>query len=499
MQPDWYKKLRPYQQVGAEFLAWPPFGLRGRILADGRGFGKTRQALAAARLRWERNAPSDAGAPITVVTIAAARLDWKNEVARFWPELEVHSLGDDDAKYQCKGESNEEFRKRRDAALHKAFDAAASPRLLVLSYESAERLLDFAEEHQLLLGVLILDEAHAVKKEATLRSQILRPLVGRASLVSLLTGTPIHNRAEDLHQLLDLCALGRFGSKWSFARRYFRIITEKHGHRIGDLLDKEGLRRDIAKYALARDAKEAYGQLPACIRELRFVEGVKGLPRITREAARKLNNVHELNAALRAAAAKKLTAAAQFIAALDEPVVAYTFERQHAQELANLLKKARVPVMLATGATDPKRRTKNIELWKAGESRVLVCTMDAVKESATLTRASAMIFADLDWLPGKQLQCEGRIHPSRQPEGERRPARYYYFVVRGGPDEVVAERVLEKIHASQGIVSTDDDAVTLGEMLKPFVEKEAKFEGTVDVLADLMERLIARAERLESI
>ena len=37
--------------------------------------------------------------------------------------------------------------------------------------------------------------------------------------------------------------------------------------------------------------------------------------------------------------------------------------------------------------------------------------LDAVKESETLTRAAAMVFLDLDWLPGKQIQLEGRIYP----------------------------------------------------------------------------------------
>lgn len=38
-RPKWAEKLRHYQWAGAQWLAKPPFPMRGRLLNDDRGFG----------------------------------------------------------------------------------------------------------------------------------------------------------------------------------------------------------------------------------------------------------------------------------------------------------------------------------------------------------------------------------------------------------------------------------------------------------------------------
>jgi SNF2 family DNA or RNA helicase len=337
-----------------------------------------------------------------------------------------------------------------------------------------------------------------MKKAHTGIARTLRPLIARAEVSFLLTGTPIHNKPEDLHQLIDLCALGKLGSKWTFARRFFAIEQGKFGCRIGRLLDKEGLRVAVAPYILARTVAEAYGELPARIRKLMRVETAKPLARLSREQLRvRLDDAAAgVNGLLRDAAKLKLQAAAELCASLNEPCVLYTYERADASELVKRLAKLQVRSVLATGELVTAKRAAAIENWKSGGPPALVCTMDAVRESATLTRAAAMIFVDLDWLPGKQLQCEGRIDPARQREGERRPARYYYVVTAGGPDEVVAERVFEKIVEMQGVVSLDESLDGYAATLRS-VSTAKVAEPPAVVLNDLIARLLVHAERAD--
>jgi hypothetical protein len=187
---------------------------------------------------------------------------------------------------------------------------------------------------------------------------------------------------------------------------------------------------------------------------------------------------------LRRCAAAKLDRAVELAQTLAEPVVLYTFERAHAAALGRKLSAAKVPALCCTGAVTTVARDKRIQRWMAGDATALVCTMDAVRESATLTRAAAMIFVDLDWLPGKMLQCEGRIDPSRQPEADRRPARYYYLVTDGGPDEIVAERVITKIEQAQRIVGGADMSLGLRDCLAP-VKASAVAEDPAAALADI--------------
>jgi len=520
------RQARGYQRSGAEWLSDLPFGLRARILGDPPGFGKTAQALLAAGLR---NATS-----IVVFSTGLSLNDWKSEAAAVWPELIVRFVGrDGDGRSAPPRRPAKTFKKLRDETLdaygrrvaerQHRFDAryhdweercegvirkaleGEMPTLLLSTYESAWRVLDFVEKERYLPEVLVCDESHLLKREASIKSKILRPLIARADATFLLTGTPIHNRAEDLHQLLDLCALGKFGSKWTFARKYFAIEKSMYGVSIGRLLYPDKLKSDLMPYLLRRTEQDAYGELPARIRKIVRVPMVKSDScwslRVSRESARHLisKGAESLDRALRAACAAKIDKAAELAAELEEPVILYTVEREHARMLEGALLKRRVSCMRATGDVTAEKRVELIEKWKGGEATALVCTMDAVRESATLTRASAMIFVDLDWLPGKQRQCEGRIDPARQPEGERRPARYYYVVLEGGPDEVVAETLVEKEEAVNAVLGGGDGlAGAMREVALAGAMREvagAPLSPAV-ILADLAARLEARAERL---
>lgn len=495
-QPQWAGKLRNYQWAGAQWLHQPPYPLRGRILNDSPGFGKTRTALAAVRLRQDLGLSDNKC--IVVLTPASARFDWRRERDRFWPEAKCAIVSEKPIG-RHKGEADDAYLARSEPwreLLH-----GAVPAIVACSYSTAsmEKLKDYILANDVLLDTVICDEAHVQKRDTNETSKVARYLVGRSNVTFLLTATAVHNKPMDLHNLLDICCMGKWGSRYRFAEKYFAVrTTEKgYGRTIDELLDKEGLKRDIAIACLKRSIAEAYGELPAIIRELRYVDAGPTY-RISRESARKLVDGGAMNAALRRAAGTKLREAAAFIADLDEPVVAYTYERKHAHELAKLLNARKVTVSIATGEVTPLKRDGVIEAWKTGTSRVLICTMDAVKESATLTRAACMVFCDLDWLPGKQLQCEGRIDPARQLETERRPVRYYYFVVKGGADEVVAERVIAKIREAAGLIGDDTPLLNLAGTLAP-MEKQVVTISMDDMLSDLVARVEARAERLEAL
>lgn len=500
---SWERGLRNYQKTGAQWLTERPTKYaRGRLLADPPGFGKSRTALATARLIIEEHKPLDNN--IIVVTTALSRADWAREARTYWPELPVFTVSLDETRHRRKHETEEEYHQRKIIPMLESIESGRPPALVVTSYESATKLLQLAQEHDCLLGTVIADEAHLLKKQKSAYTQVTRQLVSRAERTFLLTGTPIHNRCEDLHNLVDIIAPGALGSKFSFAYKYFNIIRDAYGNgnSIGELLDKDQLNKDLEPFILQRTVEEAFGELPARIRKIVKVECPTPLM-LTKEQIRALKD-RGLDDALRRACGAKLKVGAELIAQLDEPVVAYVQERKHAIQLQKLLDRRKVSSFLAMGGptadggTTADKRAQLIEQWKMDAAQVLICTMEAVKESATLTHACAMVFLDIDWLPGKQLQCEGRIDPSRQLEGQRRPARYYYVLLEGGVDEVVAGRVIEKIQQADGVIGK----AGVGEMSRlsaTYRELAPKktVESVEDALADLIGRLNVRAERLD--
>jgi SNF2 family DNA or RNA helicase len=491
MVNTWEKMLRPYQLEAAKWLVDLPAGVRGRVLADGLGTGKSFSGLASQRLRYSSGMMEN---PAGIVFAPGVALhDWRRTVEVLWPEAFVHVLGSEPT-FQRKGESDEAFEERRHGGWKKALRGQSGPAVIIGDYATAEKLDNFLTEEGILLDSLIIDEAHALKRATTKRAKVIKGLVARSRQTTMLTGTPVHNRPYDLYNLLTLCAPTKWPSLYRWAERYFQLRQGNNGIGtvIGELLDKQRLIEDTKDYIMGRSAAELMGQLPQVQRVLKLVD-VPGVARISPAKAARLKKGSDLDVALRSAVQYKLQAAVELALDVDRPCVLYTYRREDAAKLSKLLGKAGITATVATGDLSVAARDKAIEAWKVGSTTALVCTMDAVRESATLTRADVTIFVDLTWLPGTMLQCEGRTSPARQPPDNRRPVTYYYLVTRHGPDEVVAEALVEKLQAASGIGVTNPVADAFADFLSPLGKPVENPEMLLD---DLVARIGTRANRL---
>ena len=346
---------------------------------------------------------------------------------------------------------------------------------------------------------LVVHNCHLLKSSGAGRSKAIRQVIARTTNTTMLTGTPVHNRAYDLHNLLTLCAPTQFpSSTFTWARSYFHIkLKDKNYPYIADLKDKGALIEDIKPWVWGRTAAELMGQdLPARTLQLKLID-VPGAVRMS-PAKMRAKKSEEIDALLRETVKYKFAAAVELVRDADKPVVLYCYKREDATKLAGLLNREKIPTLLATGDSSNSARDKIIERWKMGEATALVCTMDAVRESATLTRADLMIFVDLHWLPVVLLQNMGRIDPARQPEHERRPVMYQFLVTRGGPDEVVAETIVDKLDASSGIGVKNQTGDRMADFLRPLDARPATLKALDPeaVMASCIERLNARADRL---
>lgn len=483
--------LYPYQRIGIDWLVAnvPGVTAQGRLLTDGRGLGKTAQLVNTAKelsemARRGNVDVSDYSPIIIAMAPGTARADWQRELGTWWPDSQWHVIW-----------SAKDIERLTDAQLRRA--AWDSPLVIVCSIH--DKLLDALRERlesiypSLLPFLTLVDEAHLLKNVKAKRAMSARIFIGRAWRIILTTGTPIYNRATDLFNLLHLMQPQKFRSYWAWVSRYFFIHESEFGKRPGQLLYPERLRADTQHLVFGRSASEVWKDLPP-----RRITTRKVQAKAPRMSPAKLRLMRESSAEMRKVlsecAEKKLDAVAEYARDCEEPVVLYTYEKAHSEMLVEKLKALGVTTSLANGDTTPQKRSLILEEWKNGSTTALVCTMDAVRESATLTRASLMLFADYDYVWSKVLQCMGRIDPARQPVAERRPARYVFFSIAGGPDEVVAETLLEKIEQGN-VLTTDDVAEGLADELSAAVGKAraAKPESTDSLLADLVARIEARA------
>lgn len=495
--PTWAQNLRPYQQENARWLVEGlPDEARGRLLTDGLGVGKSFSALGAMRLRWESGLIEQPA--MLCFTTASSAFDWKRAAAVCWPELEVHVIGAA-GKAQRVNEGDEAFEQRKHP-WKAALRSATKPTLIVGDYWWADVLGQLTMvDYDVLIDSLTLDEAHLVKKASSGRAKAIRQLVARSRQTTMLTGTPVHNRPHDLHNLLTLMAPTTTPNFWTWARRYFQIkLSDRNYEVVGGLKSpstKAALIQDIEPLVWGRTAAQLMGKdMPARNFQLKYVE-VDGAVRIS-PAKLKAKKTDAVDALLRSMVSHKLKAAAEIVRDADKPVVLYTYRKEDAVKLAKALEREKLTFTLATGDLSPTARDKAIENWKQGASQALVCTMDAVRESATLTRADLMVFVDLHWLPATMLQNMGRIDPARQPENERRPVTYLFLVVRNGPDEVVAEVLTEKIREASNIGVKTSNADAFGDFLGGGAGQAIARLSESELLADVVDRIVTRENRM---
>lgn len=193
-----HAELRPYQQMGVQWLWWL-YNLRlGGCLADDMGLGKTIQVLSL--LLLTKHSPSKKQqAPSLLVLPASLLGNWQAEIAKFAPNLKVYIAHS--------SSPNGETLKGTEAPNLTNTD------LVITTYGYVHRLpwLD-----QTSWNMLILDEAQSIKNPTSKQTQTIKKLKSQVRFI--LTGTPVENRLLDLWSLFDFVAPGLLGSSQVFSK-----------------------------------------------------------------------------------------------------------------------------------------------------------------------------------------------------------------------------------------------------------------------------------------
>ncbi len=219
--------LRPYQVQGVRWL-WllSRLGL-GACLADDMGLGKTIQVIDLL-LQYKR-AVREAAGPSLLVVPTTLLGNWRQELARFAPQLRVFFA------HRSETAADELAQVAKDAKSLDGFD------LVITTYGLARREAWLAERSW---SLVILDEAQAIKNATSAQSRSIKKLPARGRIV--MTGTPVENHLGDLWSLFDFCSPGLLGSAAQF-KKYVKRLNEQQ-----DSAAFAGLRRLVRPYILRR-------------------------------------------------------------------------------------------------------------------------------------------------------------------------------------------------------------------------------------------------------
>jgi superfamily II DNA or RNA helicase len=227
--------LYPYQREGVLFAT-----RAGRcLIGDDMGLGKTVQALAAAELMAEL---FDVGR-VLIISPTSLKHQWKTEIEKFTDRNADVVEGP--------------VRQRRDLYRNGSF-------YKMINYELVHRDAAFIREWA--PDLIILDEAQRIKNWQTRTAKSVKALESNFAIV--LTGTPIENRIEELHSIMEFVDRHHLGPLYRFV--YTHRVVDEGGKVIG-YRNLESVRNSLKGVMIRRKKKEVLAQLPERIDKNFFV------------------------------------------------------------------------------------------------------------------------------------------------------------------------------------------------------------------------------------
>lgn len=454
--------LRPYQEVGCSWL-WTlqRLGLGG-CLADDMGLGKTIQVIALL-LRLKQ---TGAEVPSLLVVPASLIANWKAELERFAPSLEVLVAHPSvTPRAQLKALSATQFAE---------FD------VVITSYGTVSRL-PWAKKAS--WELVVLDEAQAIKNPGTRQTRACKALKSRVRLA--LTGTPVENRLSDLWSLFDFTNPGLLGSAKAFTR-FTRGLDGDYGPLrrlvqpyilrrlksdrsiIADLPDKT----EVSAYcALSKTQAVLYGE---AVRELtRQLQAKDGIERrgtvlafltrfkqICNHPAQWLGQ--DAWPSEESGKLARLGEICESIASRQEKVLVFTQYRAACAPLSEFL--AGVfgrPGLVLHGGTRVKQRQALVTRFQEEEQvPFFVLSLKAGGTGLNLTAASHVIHFDRWWNPAVEDQATDRAYRI----GQRRNVLVHKFVCRGTIEERIEELIASKRHLSGQLLADSGPGTLLTEL-----------------------------------
>ncbi len=461
--------LYPYQREGALFAA-----RAGRsLIADDMGLGKTIQAIAACEI-LARTAGIER---VLIVCPTSLKYQWKQEIEKFCARSAAVVEG---------------------LLARRAASYATESFYKITNYEVVHR--DMEPIGRWGPDVIILDEAQRIKNWKTRRAQTIKRLNSKYAIV--LTGTPLENRLEELHSIVEFVDRFYLGPTFRFLAEHQH--TDECGKVIGYRnLDKIG--QTLQPILIRRTKKEVLKQLPERLDKNYFVpmtseqmahhrENAEIVARIVAKWQR-LSFLSETDQRRLMIALQNMRMSCNSTYLLDKKtdfgykadellsVLRESFERPDDKAvifsqwvrthelIVHRLDTAKLGHVLFHGGVASKERRDLIAQFKQDPKCRIFLSTDAGGVGLNLQNASTVVNMDLPWNPAVLDQRIGRVHRL----GQHRPVRVVNFVAQGTIEHGMLSVLSFKQSMFAGVLDGGANEVFLGgTRLKRFMDSVDK-------------------------
>ncbi|MBV9643874.1 MAG: DEAD/DEAH box helicase [Verrucomicrobia bacterium] len=458
---DLRAQLRGYQREGVRWLWFMTRLGLGACLADDMGLGKTIQTLALLLQLKRETARSESAVPSLLVAPASLLANWKSEIARFAPTLDVFFAHPSETSPQT----------LKDIAGDSA-RTLSGKNLVLTTYGLLTRL---SWLRQVEWRLVVLDEAQAIKNPAARQTCAVKELRAQARIA--LTGTPVENRIGDLWSLFSFICPGLLGSATEFGQTVKRLSSDQGRH----FAPVRNLTRPHILRRLKTD-KSVISDLP----EKTEVEAWCGLSKA--QAALYQHSVKELGEKLNIATGiqrrglilaflmrfkqicnhpshwlgdgafdpnesgkfLRLQELGEEIAARQEKSLVFTqFKEMTGPLAAHLEGIFGRPGLIFHGATRVKERRSLVERFQQdGGPPFFILSLKAGGTGLNLTAASHVIHFDRWWNPAVENQATDRAFRI----GQKKNVMVHKFVCRGTIEERISNLLEEKKSLSEELI-----------------------------------------------
>ncbi|MBI5656855.1 MAG: DEAD/DEAH box helicase [Geobacter sp.] len=481
--------LYPYQREGALFAV-----RAGRCLVgDDMGLGKTVQAIAAAELMARLFGVTK----VLVVSPTSLKYQWKGEIEAFTDRTVTVIEGLNDQRRAI----------YRDDAFFK-----------LVNYELIHRDMPMIREWG--PDLVIVDEAQRIKNWQTRTAKCIKELDSPFAIV--LTGTPIENRIEELHSIMEFVDRHHLGPLYRFVHTH--RVTDGGGRVVG-YRNLEKVRQSLKGVMIRRKKDEVLRQLPGRIDKNFFVpltpeqweihdehrENVAKLVAKWRrykflcEADQKRLQV--ALATMRMAADNTYlvdrktvsgpkideleTLLKELVVEGSEKVVIFSQWLRMTELVEGVLTRNGIGYAHLNGSVPSKERKGLMVRFKEDPACRVFLSTDAGGVGLNLQSGSVVINMDIPWNPAILEQRIARVHRM----GQKRPVRVVNFVSRAS----IEERILDLLRFKKSLFAgaLDDggaDVVMMGEsQLEGFMKSVEEVSGGIE----RPDPAVEQSERLE--
>ncbi|MBB6731764.1 DEAD/DEAH box helicase [Cohnella zeiphila] len=440
--------LREYQKDGFQWLKTLAHYRFGGILADDMGLGKTLQSIAF--IESVREEIRSSGLPVLIVSPASLLYNWRNEIARFAPDLNaVIAAG---------------IKQERSGILEELGDVD----VLITSYPLLRRDMDLYAKQR--FHTLFLDEAQAIKNHATQTAHAVKIL--QAQYRFALTGTPIENSLDELWSLFDAVFPELFGSRREFAE-----------------LSREAVAKRVRPFILRRMKSDVLKELPDKIETLQLSElsdeqkklYVAYLTRLQAETRLSLQTEGFQKSRMKILAG--LTRLRQLCCHPALFVENYEGESGKLEQLLELMDEALssgkrmlifsqftsmlhlirdelalrgLSCFYLDGQTPSRERVELCRRFNEGELDIFLISLRAGGTGLNLTGADTVILYDLWWNPAVEQQAADRAHRI----GQKKVVQVIRLVTQGTIEEKMVELQNRKKNLIAEIIQPGDEALS---------------------------------------